>query len=161
MNCKCEDGRFSVSASYVTIENPDSFTRSGTWVNRGMRSWRKQFSDWARCQKALGGIYFTKKWRAEALQHGLEFLKKSDPGLKEVSLKCISSLNGSFFGDEGLGFLEEGVKTNLLAVMSPLESPTFFRLHIDSLCRPLIGPGIRTLKSHRKDPFQIGSRWHR
>jgi hypothetical protein len=28
---------------------------------------------WAQCQKAIGSIYFTKKWGAETLQPGLEF----------------------------------------------------------------------------------------
>ncbi len=81
-------------------------------------------SDWARCQKAIGGIYFTKKWRAGTLQPGFEF-DSFKPWLKGGIFKCISWLKGSFFsGDEG--FLRKWVKINLMAPMSPLHSPTFF-----------------------------------
>ncbi len=58
---RCEDGRFPVSASWVTISNHESLSSSET----GIQSWKKHLTDWARCQKAIGGIYFPKKWRAE------------------------------------------------------------------------------------------------
>ncbi len=67
-------------------------------------------SEWARGQKAFGGIYFTKKWRAETLQPGLEF-DNFKPRLKSGIFKCISWLNGLFFGGDYRGFLKEGVKT--------------------------------------------------
>jgi hypothetical protein len=35
---RCEDGRFLVSASCVTISNPDSLSSSETGVNPGIRS---------------------------------------------------------------------------------------------------------------------------
>jgi hypothetical protein len=41
------------------------------------------------------------------------------------------------FGGDERGFLKEGVKAFLTAPMSPLNSPTFFRLHICSLWIPL------------------------
>jgi hypothetical protein len=53
-------------------------------------------------------------------------LKISNPGLKSGIFKCISWLNGSFFGVDDRGFLEEGVKSYLMAPMSPLNSQMFF-----------------------------------
>ncbi len=71
---RCEDGRFLVSASCVTFSNPISLSTSETEVfffrNEKLK---KHLSDWAQCQKAVGGIYITKKWRAETQQPGLEF----------------------------------------------------------------------------------------
>jgi hypothetical protein len=98
-------------------------------VNRSY-SWNKKLekyhsSDWDRCQKAIGGIYFTRKWRAETLQPGLEF-DNFKPRLKSGIFKCISWLNGSFFGCDDPGFLKERVKTYLIAPRSPLNSPIFF-----------------------------------
>ncbi len=55
------------------------------------------------------------------------------PPLKCSIFKCISWLNGSFFGGEQRGCLNEGVKTYRMAPMSPLNSPTSFCLHIYSL----------------------------
>ncbi len=79
--------------------------------NRGS-SWNRKLkthlTDWARCQKANGGIYFTKKWRAETLQPCLEF-DNLKPWFKSCIFKCISWLNGSFFGDDDQGFLKEGI----------------------------------------------------
>ncbi len=51
---------------------------------------------WARCQKANGGIYLTKKWRWGTQHRGLE-LTIPNPALKTVTFKCISLLNGSVF----------------------------------------------------------------
>jgi hypothetical protein len=90
---RCEDGRFPVSASCVTIPNPDSLSSSETGVNLGIRSWKKHWSERARCQKAIGGIYFTKKWTSETLQPGLEF-ENFKPKLISGIFKCISWLNG-------------------------------------------------------------------
>jgi hypothetical protein len=70
---RCEDGRFPVYASCVTISNPDSLYSSETGINPGIRSWKKHLPEWSWCHKAVGGIYITKKWRAETLQPGLEF----------------------------------------------------------------------------------------
>jgi hypothetical protein len=53
-----EYGRFSVSVSFVTISHTDSLFSSETWINPGIRSWKKHSSAWARCQEAIGGIYF-------------------------------------------------------------------------------------------------------
>jgi hypothetical protein len=107
------------------FQTPICFPAVKTGVNPGIRSWKKHLSDWAWCQKAIGGIYFTKKWRAETLQPGLEF-DNFKPRLKSSIFKCISWMNSSFFGGDDRGFLKEEVNTNLMASMSPLNSPTFF-----------------------------------
>ncbi len=58
---------------------------------------KKHLSEWAWCQKAIGGFYFTKKRRAETLQPGSEF-DNFKPRLKSSIFKFISWLNGSFLG---------------------------------------------------------------
>ncbi len=58
---------FLVSASYVTIPNRDSLFNIDTGVNPGIRVWKKHIYYWALCQKAIGGICFTQKERAETL----------------------------------------------------------------------------------------------
>jgi hypothetical protein len=58
---RCDDDRFPLSASFVTISNPELLSSSEPGDNPGIRSWKKHLSEWARRQKAIGGIYFTKK----------------------------------------------------------------------------------------------------
>ncbi len=123
IDCRCEDGRFFVSSSCVTISNPGSLSSSEKGVNIGIRSWIQYWSEWARCQKAIGVIYFTEKWRAETLQPGLGF-DNFKPLLKSGIFKCISWLNGSFFGGDDLGILKEGIKTHSMAPIWPLDSST-------------------------------------
>ncbi len=53
------------SASCVKISNPYKLSCSEAGVNPGIRCRKKHASEWARSQKAIGGIYFTKKRRAE------------------------------------------------------------------------------------------------
>ncbi len=100
-----------------------------------LRSWKKHLSDLAWWQRAIRCIYylFTNKWRAETLQLGLEFHNFKPRLTTDGIFKCISWLNGSFLGWYW-GFLKEAVKTYLVAPMSPLNSSTFFCLHIYSLC---------------------------
>jgi hypothetical protein len=86
---RCEDDRFPVSTRNVTITNPESLYSSETGVNPGIRSGKKDLSERARCQKAIGGIYFTKKRRAETLRPGLEF-DNFKPRLESGTFKCIS-----------------------------------------------------------------------
>jgi hypothetical protein len=93
--------------------------------NSGIKSWKEILSGWARCQKANGVIYFTRKWRAETLQPGLEF-DIFKPRLRSGIFKCISWLNGPYFGGDDQSFLKEGVKTYQMAPISPLNSPNFF-----------------------------------
>ncbi len=85
---KCEDGHFPVFASYVTISNPNALSSSETAVNPRRRSWKIASSEWARCQKAIGSINFTKKWRDETLQPRLEF-DNFKHRLKSSIFKCI------------------------------------------------------------------------
>jgi hypothetical protein len=94
---RCEDGRFPVSGSCVTISNPDSLSSSETGVNPEIRSWRKYLSGWAWCQKTIGGIYSTKKWRAETLLPGLEF-NNFKPRLKMYLQKHLLAERFVFWG---------------------------------------------------------------
>ncbi len=73
----------------------------------------KTFTRWAQCQKPIGGIYFTKKWKAETFQPGSEF-DNFKPRLKSSILKCFSCLNGSFLTGNDWGLLKEEVKTYLM-----------------------------------------------
>jgi hypothetical protein len=110
------------------IFKPRSLTSSEMGVNPGIRrSWKKHLFEWAWLQKAsIGGFYFTKKWRADFLRPGLKF-DNFKPRLESGIFKCISWLNDSFFESDDRGFLKEGVKTYLMAPISPrLNSPTFF-----------------------------------
>jgi hypothetical protein len=77
----------------VPISNPDSLSSSETGVDPEIRSWKKHLSDWAQCQGAIGGIYFTKTQRAGTRQHGLEF-ENFKPRLKSSIFNCIPWLNG-------------------------------------------------------------------
>jgi hypothetical protein len=86
---------------------------------------KKHLSEWAWCQKAIGGFYFTKKWRAETLQPGLEF-DNFKPRLKSGIFKCISWLQGSIFGRDDRCFLKGRVRTYLMAPTLPLNSPSKF-----------------------------------
>ncbi len=93
--------------SCVTNSNPDSLSSSETGVYPG-KELKKHLSDWARCQKAIGGIYFTKKWRSETIQPGLEF-DNFKPPFKRGIFNCIFSLNSFFFFfGVMIGFSERG-----------------------------------------------------
>ncbi len=96
-----------MSVSWVTISNTDLLSNSEAAIKSGIRSWKKHLSDWAGCQKAIGGIYFPKKWRAETLQPGLE-CDNFKPRLESGIFKRISWLNGSFFWGWWSWFSERG-----------------------------------------------------
>ncbi len=104
------DEKMVVFLVCMAISNNDSLCSSESEVN----------------QKAIGGIYFTKKWRAETPQPGLEF-DNFKPRLKSGIFNCISWLNGSSFAGDDRGFLEELFKTNLIVPMSPLNWPILCR----------------------------------
>jgi hypothetical protein len=112
-----------VSRSYVTISSPHLLSISETRVDPGIGSWRKQASEWARCQKAIGGIYFPKKWKAETPHLGFEF-DIFKPRLESSIFKCISWLNGSFWGWwSRLFWKRESIRRhhdNIMAQLSPL-----------------------------------------
>ncbi len=99
--------------------------KPGLVLEREAEKKKKHSSDWARFQKAMGGIYFPKNWRAEILQPGLEF-DNFKPWLQIVIFNCISWMNGSFFGGDDRGFLKEAVKTYLVAPLS--NSPILFSI---------------------------------
>jgi hypothetical protein len=125
---KCEGGHFSVSGSCVTGSNPDLVSSGETRVNPGIRSWnKKHLSDWVRCQKAIGGVYFTNMWRAETLQPGLEF-NNFKPRLEGGIFKCISWLNGSLFWEVMIGVFWKGLSRPIYWHQSLfyLNSPTIF-----------------------------------
>ncbi len=124
---KREYRQFPASASWVTISNPDKHPSSGIGVNPGIRSRKKaliQLSFMSKSHRTIGSIYFTKRWRAKTLTSILEF-DNFKPRLKSSILKYISGLNGSFLRGDDRRYLKEGVKTFLMAPMSPLDYPTF------------------------------------
>jgi hypothetical protein len=84
---------------------------------------KKHFSRQARYEIAVGGFCFTKKSRAETPQPGLDFVIFK-PRLESGMFKTTSWLNGLFFGNDDHGFLEEEVKTYLMAPMYPQNKPT-------------------------------------
>jgi hypothetical protein len=70
---------------------------------------KKPWSEWVWCQRAIGGIYFIKKWRAETPSNGKNFKLQFENGIFE----CISRRNGSFVSANDRNFWKEGVKTYL------------------------------------------------
>ncbi len=95
------------------------------------------------CQKTIGVIYVTQKWRYEIIQPGSEF-SKLRPWLNIGIFKCISWLMDSSFGNDDRCFL--GVNTYNYRHQSRLLicSKTFFCFHLHSLClRHMLG---RTLE---------------
>jgi hypothetical protein len=115
-----EGDRFLVFASSMTISNPDSVSSSSkTEINPGIRNWKKKVSEWARWQEEICGVYFTKKWSAETLRSGLLEFDIFKPRLEGGISKRISWLSGSLLGgDDDRGFLQEGIKVNLM--MAPM-----------------------------------------
>jgi hypothetical protein len=109
--------------SCVTIANPDLLSSSEAGVNPAVRSWKKHSSEWAWCQKAIGEIYFTKKWRAEHLQPGLEF-DNIKPRLKSGTFKSISWLNSLLIGGRW-------AKTSVLSSLE-IEQRRLFRIRSKS-----------------------------
>jgi hypothetical protein len=104
MDYRREYGCFPVSTSCVTISNPNALSSRETWMNVGIRSWKPK--EWVRCQKAVGGIYFTQKGRHDALQTGL-LTEHFNSLLKRGIFKRISWLNDSFVGGFDLDFFFE------------------------------------------------------
>ncbi len=104
---ECEDGcRPLYATSSVTISNPDLL-----FSNPKTKCWKEHLLfECGQCQKAIGGIYFTNKWRAETLQPGLEF-DNFKPRLQSGIFKAISWLHGLFYGGDDQGFLKDRVKT--------------------------------------------------
>ncbi len=103
---------FRKSSTCVTISNPDLLSSSETGVNTGIRSWKKPWSESARCQEVKCGNDFTKKWSTQTLQRGLEF-EIFKPRPERGIFKCISSLDGLFLVGDHRGFLKEGVEASI------------------------------------------------
>jgi hypothetical protein len=68
-----EVGRSVVPTRCVTVSNPNSLSSNEKEVNPGIRSWIKHYLIDFVFRKAIGCICFTKMWRPEILQPGLEF----------------------------------------------------------------------------------------
>ncbi len=126
----CENVRFLTSESCVTVSNPDLFPSSETRVytdQSWMKKLNKRLLEWAKCQKAFGGIYFTRnKCQAETLLLHL----------------LAEWLVFFFFWVPWSGFLKEGIKTcwqiaSTAWPTSPLQSPlspiVFLSWHLQSM----------------------------
>jgi hypothetical protein len=127
------DYSWSFSGAHELTDNfKPQWVSSSNWYRSILvrrRSWKKHIFDWAHRQKAIDGIYFTKKSRAETLRRGSE-LGNLKPLLTISIFKCISWLNGLRFWGHWLIviFRKEGENLYLVVpIMSPLiHSPTFF-----------------------------------
>jgi hypothetical protein len=96
LDYRCEDGRFPVPASCVTISNPDSLSSSETGVNPGIRSWKNTYLNELDVRKPL--VQSISQKSEELRLYNLVWnLKNFKPLLKSGIFKCISWLNGSFF----------------------------------------------------------------
>ncbi len=120
----CEDCPFMVTASCVTISNPNSLFISETRVNPGIRIWKALI--WMSSMSESHWWYLfhkeLKSWDSPTWFRIWKFQTQ----LESCIFKRISWLNGSLFEGDGRGFMKGGVKTYLMAPMSPLNSPTFF-----------------------------------
>ncbi len=118
---RCEYGRFAVSASCVEWEGLNM-----EWEAEKALIWLSLRSE-SRC-----GICFTKKWRAETLQPGLQF-DNFKPSFKAVSSNAPHGLTVRFLGHDR-AILTEGVKTLSNGTNFASQLATFlFCLHIYSL----------------------------
>ncbi len=113
-----------MSESCLEILDLDSLSSSEAGVNPGKRSWEWHLIEGARCQRAIGGIYFTKKSRAGTPKTCLEF-DNFRTRLESGISKCISWLNDSFFRGDDRCFLKDRVMTYLMTPMSPVNSHYF------------------------------------
>jgi hypothetical protein len=111
---KCKRWSLSASASCVVFTNP---------VNSGIRSGKKTLI-WTSSMSESHSWYIfqneAKSWEPGSLQHDLE-MDNFKPRLERSIFKCISWLNGLFFGGWNGGLLKEGVNAYSMAPMSPLD----------------------------------------
>ncbi len=105
----CEECRFPVSASCVRFSSSALLSCSATGVIPGRKSWKKKshLCLWGLCQKAIGDMCLSKKWRGATLQPGLEF-DNSKPWYRSGIFKGISWLTGLVFWGRWSGFSERG-----------------------------------------------------
>ncbi len=83
------------------VSNTRYLSSSETRVNAGIRGWMLHLSESTWCQESVGGTSFTNS--EEQLLYSPDIFK---PLLGYSIFKCISWLNGSFFGAWTLGFSE-------------------------------------------------------
>jgi hypothetical protein len=119
-----EQGRFWVSMSCLTISNLDSLYIKETGTNPRIIIWKEHLSEWARCQKVIDGIYFTRKWRAKTITTWFRYWHFQTPALKRY-LQMHLLTERFFFGGDDQSFLKGWVKTYLMAPMS-LFNPAVF-----------------------------------
>jgi hypothetical protein len=92
------------------------------------------------------GFSYSKKWRAESLQHGLDF-DSLNPGLKIGIFELISWMNGSFFmGDDG-HFLKESWPCRIWHKSRPLTRQLFLFV-FTSIVYVQISLGYRAFSSY-------------
>jgi hypothetical protein len=127
---KCADGRCLMSPHGMAVSYHKYLPSSETRINAGIRGWKRYLSEWTCCQESAGGICFTNKWGAASLQPSTFSNHCSNSAYSNASPDLTVRF---FFVGEHRDFLKEGVKTYRMAPMSPLDSPTFFCLHIYSL----------------------------
>jgi hypothetical protein len=127
----CEDGRFPVSASCVSISNPDLLSSSEAGVNRGIISWLKNLSEWARYQKAVNSWYpFRKELKSWDSTTWFRNRQLQTPAQKRYLQMLLMAERFVFFGgSDDCSFLKEGAKTY---EMTPLlnSSPSFVSSHL-------------------------------
>jgi hypothetical protein len=127
---RCADGCFVMLPRGVAISNQNYLSSSETRSNAGIRRQELYLSEWTWSQESIGGICYTNKRRAASLRPLTSYNQKVKCG----NSKCISSLNGSFFGAEHRGFLERESRPIKCVNVASQHANFFFRLHIYSLC---------------------------
>ncbi len=110
--------------SSVTISSPDWLSSSGTGVNPRGRNWMKHSNIWLSSMTKSHWCYlFHKEVKTEILQPLLEF-DNFKPLIKCGIFNCIFWLNGPFLRGDYRGFVKDEVKICLMALLSPLKSPS-------------------------------------
>jgi hypothetical protein len=117
------------SSYYVTTSNPDLLSSSETGVTIGIRSWKEHLSEWAGCQKAIGCICFTKKWKAETIQPGVGIWQFKTPAWKRYLETRLLTETVRVFGIAMIRVFWKKESSNLRVPVTPLDSPNFFSSH--------------------------------
>jgi hypothetical protein len=101
---RCEDDRFLVSTSCVTISNPVKLSRSETGVNPGIRSWKISLIWISSMSETYWWNLFHKEVKSWGSTTWLGTWKLQTPAEKR-HLQRITLLNGWVFEDDDRGFL--------------------------------------------------------
>ncbi len=122
---RCEDGRFSVSASCVTIWNPHLLSSSKTGVKPVIRRWKTLI--WLSSMSESHWWYLfhkeVKSWASTTWFRIWKFQTLASKLYLQMHLLVEPFV---FLGLMIAVFLKEGVKTYSMASISPLNSPFFF-----------------------------------